>query len=168
MSAVEYKECLTCKEIKPLIDFGIYNRYEDGHSRYCKKCKNNYDSNWRSINKSKIKKSSKTWMLNKPKSVILTSAKSRAKQEGSAFNITVDDFDIPEYCPILGFKLKEVGIGKRSKNSPSLDRIDPRLGYTKGNVRVISSLANTMKQDATPEQLYTFCTNILKDLKGIN
>lgn len=38
-------------------------------------------------------------------------------------------------------------------NSPSIDKVDPELGYIKGNIRVISFKANRMKQDNTKEQL---------------
>lgn len=40
--------------------------------------------------------------------------------------------------------------------------IDPTKGYIKGNVEVMSSLANTMKSKATPEQLLHFAQEILK------
>jgi hypothetical protein len=41
----------------------------------------------------------------------------------------------------------------QNPNAPSLDKVDPTLGYVKGNVRVISMRANWLKQDATVEQL---------------
>jgi hypothetical protein len=47
-------------------------------------------------------------------------------------------------------------------NSPSIDRIDNTKGYIKGNVIVMSTLANAMKNKASFEQLKSFSTNILK------
>lgn len=87
-------------------------------------------------------------------------AKQRAKRRGIDFSITYADIIVPEFCPVLGIKLVS-GVGKSgrpggNKDSPSLDRIDPSLGYIPGNVRVISHLANSMKGSATKEQLLRF------------
>lgn len=79
------------------------------------------------------------------------------------FNLHHKDLEWPEYCPILGVKLER---GGDRSNSPSLDRIDPSVGYVKGNVRVISKLANGMKQNATFDELEMFSKNILKYMKG--
>jgi hypothetical protein len=58
----------------------------------------------------------------------------------------------------MGEEISPVGSGPFSA---SLDRIIPELGYIKGNVRVISLLANQMKWNATKEQLLTFCRGVL-------
>ena len=50
--------------------------------------------------------------------------------------------------------------GPRVKNTPSLDRIIPEKGYVKGNIRIISNLANMMKSYASNEELRTFAKNI--------
>lgn len=90
-----------------------------------------------------------------PESKMLARAKARAKSRGIEFDLSLDDIYIPELCPIMNLKL-EVHKGKLQKNSPSLDRIDPAKGYVKGNVWVVSSLANSIKGQATPEELSTF------------
>lgn len=80
------------------------------------------------------------------------SASLRAKSKGIPFTIEVSDIIIPEYCPVLGIKLKARD-GKLCDSSPSLDRIIPALGYVKGNVIVISNKANRIKSNATPEEI---------------
>lgn len=92
-------------------------------------------------------------------------AKYRAKKKCIEFSIEITDIVIPEFCPVLGLKLENgSGKGKFANNSPSLDRIDSSKGYTKGNVRVISWRANSLKKDATFHEI----EKIYKDLKNIH
>lgn len=101
--------------------------------------------------------------LQSPNKYLHRVAKYRASKRGLDFDITPEDIIIPDYCPILGMKL-EVGEGAGGKStSPSLDRIDNTKGYVKGNVQVISNLANSMKSTATPEQLRKFAEWVLKN-----
>jgi hypothetical protein len=83
---------------------------------------------------------------------MLCSARKRAKQAGIPFDLTLDDIQIPEKCPIFGVTLQR-GCKKNTDNSPSLDRFQPDLGYVKGNVWVICRRANTIKGDATVDEL---------------
>ncbi len=85
------------------------------------------------------------------RSILLNSARHRARVFQVPFDLTKDDISIPEMCPILGIKL-EVGTRLRRDNSPSLDRLKPELGYVRGNVRVISYRANRIKSDGTREE----------------
>lgn len=86
--------------------------------------------------------------------MMLKRSRIRAKNNGWPFDLAATDLPRPLVCPVLGMVLdysKKPGCGPLP-NSPSLDRIVPALGYVKGNVRIISHKANTMKSDATPEQ----------------
>jgi hypothetical protein len=105
------------------------------------------------------------WQRKNPATVLYHSARQRAAKKGLEFTITVDDIHIPEKCPIMDIPLeffREYGANNRRKNSPSLDRIDKRRGYTPDNIRVISDIANRMKSDATPDELITFANAILQ------
>lgn len=68
----------------------------------------------------------------------------------------------PARCPVFGKPFIERGEGF-SNWSPSIDKIDPRKGYVKGNIQVISMLANCMKRNATPKQLKQFARWVLKE-----
>jgi ribosomal protein L37AE/L43A len=86
------------------------------------------------------------------KTVMLGSAKQRAKLNGLIFDLTVDDIVIPELCPVLGIPLKS-GTRENHWNAPTLDRIFLDKGYVKGNVVVISWRANFIRSNATLDEL---------------
>lgn len=92
---------------------------------------------------------------------LLQAAKYRSSRCGISFDLTVEDIIIPNVCPYLGVPLIAHKYEGRHADSPSLDRVDPMKGYVKGNVEVISELANRMKQNATKEQLLTFARNVI-------
>lgn len=103
---------------------------------------------------------------NDPENVIKflwSHAKRRAKVKNVPFTINHADIIVPEYCPIMGWKL--TGRGENIKTSPSIDRIIPELGYVPGNIQVISTQANRMKWDSTKEELELFCHGYLKSLE---
>lgn len=92
---------------------------------------------------------------------LLNGARHRAKQLSIKFNIEFSDIDIPKVCPLRRVPFK-VGTGQHTDDSPTLDRKDPRLGYIKGNVWIISHKANRLKSNFTPIELKTFCETVLE------
>ena len=125
-----HRQCTNCKKI-----FIISSK----NMSICKECNNK-----------RIKSSSL-------QSRMFFRAKSRAKKDNIEFNISIDDIIIPAICPILEIPLiKFTGKSGGRKNSPSLDRINPNFGYIKGNIMVISHLANQMKSNANIEELIKF------------
>jgi len=114
--------------------------YSDKYKKYKEQYKNYYILHKKEINIQRGKQLRKNWVL-----YTLKRIKQKCKRENIKFNLTIDDINLPIYCPILGIKLK---IGKNPVyNSPSLDRIDNSKGYIKNNVQVISFSANVMKSD---------------------
>lgn len=85
------------------------------------------------------------------KQYLISAAKFRAKKKGIPFDLSPDDFEIPDMCPVFEHPFEPPK--KNSWWSPSLDRVVPTLGYVKGNVQVISMRANALKSDASPEEL---------------
>lgn len=82
-------------------------------------------------------------------------AKQRAKKRNIDFSLKQEDIIVPESCPIFGFKLERRirGTGGPQPSSPTLDRINPEVGYTPSNIRVISHRANACKNNMTRDQL---------------
>lgn len=100
----------------------------------------------------------KEWKLNNIERYLVQSARNRAKKYNLPFDITHEDVVVPEFCPYLGIKL----VPFSEWSSPSLDKIIPELGYVKGNIQVISTKANTMKNNATQDELVRFAESVLK------
>ena len=97
-----------------------------------------------------------------PAKELWRAAKARAKRKGLPFDLEVSDIVVPAQCPVLGVPLV-VGSRKSKEYAPSLDRVVPNLGYVRGNVRVISYRANTLRRDASIEEL----ESVLRYAKGI-
>jgi hypothetical protein len=87
-----------------------------------------------------------------PEYALYVGAKARAKRRGILFELALDDIIIPAYCPVLNLKL-EPNNKIAGAASPTIDRVDNTKGYTKDNIRVISFRANSLKADATPDEL---------------
>ena len=99
------------------------------------------------------------YRANHPEWYMHLKARRRARDNGIDFNIEVSDVVMPKNCPVFKqYELKKIPDIKSGPKpwSPSLDRIDNTKGYVKGNVQVISHKANTMKGNATPEELLQF------------
>jgi len=114
-----------------------------------------YDRQYRRAHSNRINETRRIRDANNPAQKMLIWAKRRAKKIGVSFSLTSGDIFIPKVCPVLGIPLF-VGKGKQGPNSPSLDRIDSKLGYMSDNVMVISYKANAMKQNASKEELLLF------------
>lgn len=65
--------------------------------------------------------------------------------------LQVTDLAWPTHCPALGIELDYTG--KDLTSSWSIDKFDPTLGYTPGNVGIISRRANQIKSDATAAEV---------------
>lgn len=85
----------------------------------------------------------------------------RRGRNGITINIRPEDIIINDYCPFMNEKITYKHTHKITSNGYSIDRIDNSKGYIKGNVWVISKLANAIKNSSLPEELKTFCTNII-------
>ena len=128
----------------------------NGVERECTKCSNLFKVSSKTVtlcptcNSSRVKSEP-------PEVRMYRRAKQRAVTRGLEFSIEREDVTIPEYCPILGIKLEVLtGRSGGQPQSPALDRKDSSKGYSKGNVWVISHLANMMKSSANKEQLKSF------------
>jgi hypothetical protein len=105
-------------------------------------------------NKTHIRNRINTQRRTAPENQMLTRCKNRAKELNIEFNLELEDIVFPVCCPVFNTKLEYAGL--KPENRYSIDRIDSTKGYIKGNIQIISQLANTMKSNATKEQLIMF------------
>lgn len=92
------------------------------------------------------------------------SARRRARIHGIPFTLVPSDVSIPTTCPVLGIPLNRNNRGAQD-SSPSLDRIEPALGYVPGNTLVVSWRANRLKGSSSPADLSLLNTFYKKYLK---
>ena len=161
------KVCGKCKEHLPLSEFVKDKNRKDGLRWGCKSCSKGYQDNvcrfkfWFQGKKSDAKRNGVEFTIEPTDIPGVKIEWYNTRKQGSSD--TWRGIKYPKVCPVLGIKL-DWGMGGRTggrSKSPSLDRIDSTKGYIKGNVMMISMLANQMKSNATPEQLNQFCRYFL-------
>lgn len=101
-----------------------------------------------------------------PEYLMWARAKRRAQEEKLPFDLDPSDIEIPECCPVFGWKL-DIGDGASQDASPSMDKLVPSKGYVKGNVWVISHLANRIKNNATLDQLEAVTAALRKKFEAV-
>jgi hypothetical protein len=89
--------------------------------------------------------------------MMLCNCKIRAREKGVPFALKKDDIIVPDTCPVFGISFR-IGCDPCNRNfvnsyAPSIDRIDGSKGYVKDNIVVVSCRANSIKGNATPEEL---------------
>lgn len=175
-----------CKECKRAYDKARYEKIKEDPKFHAKKLE--HSAKYRETHKEQIKEYSTlynarpevierkaSWyqekMTNMSKEerlkLMVKRAQDRARLKNVKFDISWEDVKHVTVCPILEIPLnwgETTNEGGRNIDTPSLDRIVPELGYIKGNVRIISNLANMMKNSANRKQLETFTKNIFKYL----
>jgi len=107
------------------------------------------------------KKVTKRYRENSRLKSLVCISKNRARERGIEHSITERDLQKVLICPYTGLEIDWTASGKHIRN-PSVDRIDNSKGYIPGNVEVISSMANTMKSNASVTQLQIFAQEILR------
>ena len=87
--------------------------------------------------------------------IILAAIKKKCKLKNIKYEIDRDYLKsiMPKnmICPVMGVKMT-IG-NKLHRYSPTIDRIVPEKGYVAGNIIVISKIANSIKTDATIDQI---------------
>ena len=167
------KECTKCKKVKENSDFYKANSFNDGLTYSCKKCMTDYRNenklknkeyakNMRETNPKKVRDIlNKSYKNKDPRIKVFQGCRQRAKARGIYFDLEIEDIVIPKECPYLKVPFI-VGSKGDYQYTHSIDRIDNSKGYIKENVEIITMKANSMKNNATNEELITFALEIIK------
>lgn len=101
----------------------------------------------------------KRWVMKNPKLRWAVDSTYKAKRRSKD---TVSPFDIdskyvfsiiPDKCPVFGNEFKFSGSKVCNDDSPTIDKLNPAKGYTKGNIVVISRKANSIKSAYKSEDI---------------
>lgn len=103
----------------------------------------------------------KRWLWMNVAARLLASARASASVKGLPCTIVKADIVVPKRCPALGIPLFSTR-GRRTDNTPSIDRIDKRRGYVPDNIVIISWRANDLKSNMTRRELQGLARLYLK------
>jgi hypothetical protein len=159
--------CNVCNVNKPEIDFAK----SDTKRGYRYECKDCYNAKRKSADyRSKFRKyeHARYQTIEGRLVYLIRNARLRAKKKGREFNID-HTYLLELYnnqngkCAKTGrsFVFETDGIENRSKDGPSLDRIDSSLGYIKGNVQLVTYHYNVAKSSFTEADLLELAKDIL-------
>jgi hypothetical protein len=176
--------CTRCKCEKDSCHFNNSLKHNNGKSKRCKACTNNYNRKRHHENpECKMKK--KIYRINLSPEVsreylrhyyttLSGRAKSlmkTAKRRSTKFN---DECDLDEaflieklekgVCEITGIAFDFNKNSKYSKNpyAPSIDRIDCSKGYLKSNVRMVLWQVNLMKGELADDEMIELCRKVIE------
>lgn len=139
------KKCGCCQEVLSSESFHKDSKTVTGLACYCIACTK--VKNAEAHAKKKDNFNYKTMLQ-------YNASKTRARNKGLEHTLTLEQlrslYPPDMICPALDIQMEW---GNPKWTSPSLDRIDPTLGYTFENCQIISNKANVMKNDATLEEL---------------
>lgn len=102
---------------------------------------------------------------------LLNGSKTRASSKALPFNLTLDYLkelyeEQEGLCAVTNKPFCFTSHPTKyvaDKDSVSLDRVDPELGYTQGNVRFVTFQVNCAKGFYTDDEFYEMCANALRN-----
>jgi hypothetical protein len=99
-----------------------------------------------------------------PWHALLAGAKARSKKDGITFDLTAAWAKSvwTGRCSLTGISFKTEYRSGPSMFSPSIDKIEPMLGYVQSNCRFVLWAVNAMKNTGTDDDMYLIASLLLK------
>lgn len=144
------------------------------HRVVCRPCKRKYVREWYRSNKDTVRDYRRKYKKNKPiparADALYRGAKGRAVKFGLTFELDVAWIRRRlerGICEATGLRFSDptYRTGQRRRITPftaSVDRIDPRLGYTKENCRLVVFGWNALKGSGTDAEAFTICSAAIR------
>lgn len=159
------KTCPTCKIEKPLSEFNVDKSRKLGVSAQCKACRSAVmkkhnakfpekrkvgQAKWRLENAEHLKRRAAKRRLEKRAMCLIAAARVRSRAKNITFELDGFADELQRridvgFCELSGARF-DLSPGRKAR-SPSLDRINPKLGYVPTNVRVICHALNAALGD---------------------
>jgi hypothetical protein len=179
---VSAKACTKCLITKELSEFAKAKFGKGGLRSVCRACERAYDRERKKLPEMRAKINARMAQRNRSRHAadpvryrllrMLYAARRRARRDGVPFDIDYEYLTsiVTTKCPALGLPFDWSFIGGNEEGvggtplpaSPSLDRFYPELGYVRGNVHIISHLANVMKNSGTVSQVVSLALWVMK------
>lgn len=185
------KKCKTCKQEKDLSEFSTAGKSRKGtvvHSAHCKSCRaasareerdkrtkrltcSSCGSLFKHVNKCHrtTEFCNSCYPMYRQACSLFAVTKSRSKTKGIDFDLTMEfilDHLKKGTCPKTGitftFTNNGNNAGTRKVSTPSIDKIDPRKGYTKDNVQIVCWWYNLSKSTFTDEEVTELCQKVVQ------
>lgn len=156
--------CNNCKNYLPETEFtsnGSKNKDRNFKKYCCKKCSTKRQNSY-------IKNLDDNTKLHKTLNYRLLGAKERSIKSKINFNIDLEYiknlWEIQQQkCKISNIEMTFEMRKGRTFTNVSIDRIDSKKGYVKGNIQLVCMAINQMKSDLTKEELIFFCKKIIEN-----
>jgi len=154
------KKCARCQQVFLFSNFPRNRTRPDGYGYWCKGC---------------VRETSRENLVDR----ILKGARNRAAKLEVPFDLTRETIlalnaEQCGKCAISGKPLNWIEMPRRPQSQRvcppdrvSLDRIHPSQGYVKGNVQLVTDLANRIKGDSSMATLIDFCQAILSHQRSL-
>lgn len=152
--------CSTCNVTLHLTKENFYKRNdsETGFQNRCKKCLQKDPNRCNRL----IKKNDLLYYIKDR----FYGAKNRAINKNILFDLTLEYLEElwnnqNGICTLTGIKMTHTILEGKLNTNASIDKIDPLLGYIKGNIQFVCNRANMMKSDMSIKNLIYFCKLII-------
>lgn len=161
------KWCFKCSSWLELEHFHRGVHVYGGYSKVCRSCRADYMSiaeNKRRDKNNREYELTPVTLPNKKASAMCSAAQSRAKRHDCAFNLDAKFIQSLWESQVAKcwYSNLPMRISKKKVGfySPSLDRLNPDLGYVKGNVVLCLFAVNSFKQELPAEDFIRLLTTI--------